>query len=235
MKLLVLAGGYGTRLRSLGFDVPKALVPVGSVPFLALQIQNWIDQGINSFTFLLHHQSDQVIDFLNGAKGGLLNDCDVSSVVEPSPLGTGGAVAFAARELTLRDDFFVANADTWLSSGLAQLNNTPAPALAVTAVSDSGRYGKVNIDKDGKVTGFEEKSSQGRAGSINAGLYRLNAQIFDDWDGSGFSLEKKTFPELISRGQLRSVLINSDFIDIGVPEDYQRFCRWISEGRETML
>ena len=64
MKLLILAGGYGTRLRSVVSNVPKALAPVGSVPFLKLQLRKWLDQGVNHFVFLLHYQADQIVDFL---------------------------------------------------------------------------------------------------------------------------------------------------------------------------
>ena len=64
MKLLVLAGGFGTRLRTAVTDVPKPLAPVGDVPFLQLQIEHWLDQGIREFTFLLHHQADQIVAFL---------------------------------------------------------------------------------------------------------------------------------------------------------------------------
>ena len=90
--MFVLAGGFGTRLQSV-VEVPKALAPVGDVPFLRLQIEHWIAQGLNSFVFLLHYQADLIINFLEIEKTSLLKDCEVQWLVEPKPMGTGGAIA----------------------------------------------------------------------------------------------------------------------------------------------
>lgn len=235
MKLLVLAGGFGTRLQSVLPGTPKALAPVGEIPFLALQLENWISQGIRSFVFLLHHQANQITDFLDTLKSGLLKDCEVVSLVEPAPMDTGGAVAYAVRELGLDGDVLVTNADTWLGSGIRELTASHAPAMAVIRLEDSSRYGQVQFDDSHLVTAFMEKDALGAPGWINAGLCRLRTDMFDNWDGSRFSLERQTFPALVQRGELRAVAIEPDFIDIGIPEDYQRFCRWIEAGRKSTL
>ena len=235
MKLLVLAGGFGTRLQSVLPGTPKALAPVGEAPFLALQLENWVAQGIRSFVFLLHHHADQITGFLDTVKNGLLKDCEVVSLVEPAPMDTGGAVAYAVRELGLDGDFLVTNADTWLGSGIRELTASRAPAMAVIRLNDSSRYGQVQFDDSHRVTAFTEKNALGAPGWINAGLCRLRADMFDNWDGSRFSLERQTFPELVQRGELRAVAIEPYFIDIGIPEDYQRFCRWIEAGRKGTL
>jgi len=235
LKLLVLAGGFGTRLQSVLPGMPKALAPVGEIPFLSLQLENWISQGIRSFVFLLHHQANQITDFLDTLKSGLLKDCEVVSLVEPAPMDTGGAVAYAVRELGLDGDILVTNADTWLGSGIRELTASYAPAMAVVKLEDSSRYGQVQFDDSHRVTAFMEKDALGAPGWINAGLCRLRTDMFDNWDGARFSLEKKTFPALVQRGELRAVAIEPDFIDIGIPEDYQRFCRWIEAGRKSTL
>ena len=234
-KLLVLAGGFGTRLQSVLPGTPKAMVPVGEVPFLALQLENWVSQGIRSFVFLLHHQADQIIGFLDTVKNRLLKDCEVMSLVEPTAMDTGGAVAYAVRELGLDGDFLVTNADTWLGSGIRELTASRTPAMAVIQLDDSSRYGQVQFDDSHRVTAFSEKNALGAPGWINAGLCRLRADMFDNWDGSRFSLERQTFPELVRRGELRAAAIEPNFIDIGIPEDYQRFCRWIEAGRKGTL
>jgi len=234
-KLLVLAGGFGTRLRPALLDTPKALAPVGKVPFLALQLENWVAQGVRSFVFLLRHQADQITGFLETLKSGLLKDCEVISLIEPEPMDTGGAVAYAVRTLGLNDDFLVTNADTWLGSGIRELATSHPPAMAVTRLDDASRYGQVQFDNNRRITAFTEKNAQSVSGWINAGLYRLHADMFESWDGARFSLERKTFPELVQRGELGAVSISADFIDIGMPEDYQRFCRWIQEGRTSKL
>lgn len=235
LKLLVLAGGFGTRLHSVLPDTPKALAPIGVVPFLTLQLECWIAQGIRSFVFLLHHQADQIIRFLESNKGGLLRDCEVTSLIEPNPMGTGGAVAYAVRQLDLDGDFLVTNADTWLSSGIRELTALRAPAMAVTQLHDSSRYGQVEFDHSHQITAFTEKNAMGASGWVNAGLCLLCADMFKNWDGAEFSLERHTFPKLAQHGKLRAVAIDPDFIDIGIPTDYERFCRWIAEGRKVKL
>jgi D-glycero-alpha-D-manno-heptose 1-phosphate guanylyltransferase len=100
MKLLVLAGGFGTRLKIAIADVPKALAPVEEMPFLHLQLEHWVSHGLREFTFLLHHQADQIIAFLQAQKGGLLKDSQVEWLIEPVPLDTRGAIAHAFQKLS---------------------------------------------------------------------------------------------------------------------------------------
>ena len=71
----------------------------------------------------------------------------------------------------------------------------------------------------------EEKNLNNNSGIINAGVYRLNSSLFSDWDGSSFSIEKDTFPNLIQNKGLIGIELNTNFIDIGIPEDYLKFCR----------
>lgn len=224
MKLLVLAGGFGTRLQSVVSDVPKALAPVGSVPFLRLQLENWISQGLRSFVFLLHHQSELVIAFLKSEQSGLLKGCEVQWVVEAEPMGTGGAVAHAVRQLQLSGGFLVTNADTWLGTGIAGVSSARAPAMAVVKVADAGRYGQVQVDDHFNITAFHEKSKVGGVGLINAGLCHLDARFFRSWDHEPYSLEQFSFPAMAREGLLKAVVLDTEFIDIGVPEDYRKFC-----------
>lgn len=235
MKMLVLAGGFGTRLKSVVSVVPKALAPVGSVPFLHLQIQHWIAQRVTSFVFLLHHQSDLIIEYLESERDGLLQRCEVQWFVEPMPLDTGGAVAFALEQLDFSGDFLVTNADSWLDSGIEDMCKTTSPAMAVVKLSDASRYGRVQLNAQNRVTAFYEKNGVRDAGLINAGLYRLNSELFKAWDRLPFSLERVSFPALVARGDLNAVTLNTDFIDIGVPDDYFRFCRWIETDRKSVL
>ena len=232
MKLFVLAGGFGTRLQSVLSGTPKALANIEGVPFLALQLENWVSQGVQSFVFLLHHQAEDIIDFLSAVEGTLLRGCEVVTLVEPEPLGTGGAVGYAVTELGLEEDFLVVNADTWLGSGIRMLEMSCAPAIAVVHLDNVDRYGVVEIEHQDRVAAFKEKNAKGSSGWINAGLCRLSAETFRNWDGSSISLEKQIFPHLASSGKLSAVPITADFIDIGIPEDYQKFCKWSKQGRK---
>lgn len=235
MKLLVLAGGFGTRLRTAVGNTPKALAPIGDIPFLQLQLENWHSQGVREFVFLLQHQADKVIDFLIVQKSGLLQDCIVDWVIEPIPMGTGGAVALAVRELGLVGDFLVTNADTWLDKGIIELNSARGPAIAVKKLPDVSRYGQVIFDPQGWITCFAEKSSMPSPGWINTGLCRLSTAFFDDWDGNPFSMERDMFVELVQGGKLQALPLDTSFMDIGVVEDYSRFCDWINLGRRVPL
>jgi NDP-sugar pyrophosphorylase family protein len=235
MKLFVLAGGFGTRLKTVITDVPKALAPVGDVPFLQLQLEHWLAQGLREFTFLLHHQADLIIAFLQVHQFGLLKDCQVDWLIEPVPMDTGGAIAHAVKTLDLKDEFLMTNADTWLGGGIFELMQSAAPAMAVVNLADVSRYGQVHFDHAQRVTAFAEKISQSSAGWINAGLCHLDADLFKNWDGQPFSLERELFATLVQNNRLTAAPLQTDFIDIGVPADYHRFCRWVATGRQNPL
>jgi D-glycero-alpha-D-manno-heptose 1-phosphate guanylyltransferase len=235
IDLLVLAGGFGTRLRSAVSEVPKPLAPVLDRPYLHYLIQSWVAQGVTRMTFLLHHQANMIEEFLRSQqRNGQLAGCEVHTLTEPQALGTGGAVAHAVRQFEISGAFLVTNADTWLSSGIQQVCAAQKPAMAIVRVHNSERYGSVLIGND-KVVNFAEKQNIAGPGWINAGLYHLDAALFKDWDGLPFSLERELFPCLASACQLHVASLETDFIDIGIPEDYFRFCRWIESGKVGAL
>ena len=229
-RLLVLAGGFGTRLKSVLGSVPKALAPIGDVPFLHLQIENWVKQGVTSFVFLLHNQAEAIVFFLDSERNGLLKNCEVQYIIEPIPMGTGGATAYAIQQLKLSGEFLLTNADTWLESGIDQIWKSKHPVISLVCSESAERYGTVEIDSHKNVTAFHEKRCNPAAGWINAGLYHLDAKWFAGWDEAPFSIERLLFPLLVNRGELKAELLHTNFIDIGTPDDYARFCRWaISE------
>ena len=235
LRMLILAGGFGTRLRSEVGSVPKALAPIGAISFLQLQLEHWYVQGVRDFIFLLHHQASLIVSFLKAQCKNNYYDCNVKWLIEQFPMDTGGAVANAVRQLNLEGDFLVVNADTWLGSGLVEINSIPAPAIAVTQLPDVSRYGSVIFNTDGRITQFVEKSPILSIGWINAGLYRLAANTFYDWDGQPFSLEKDLFAEMVRVGSLQALSLDTDFVDIGVPDDYRRFIAWIESERRMRL
>lgn len=235
MRLLVLAGGIGSRLKTAVSDVPKALAPIGEKPFLQLQIEHWLSEGLREFTFLLHHQADQIIDFLESQKVAMPSECRIDWVIEHQPLDTGGAVAHAVKTSDMIDNFLLTNGDTWLGRGVQEVIQTAAPAMAVVHLDNVGRYGQIQFNKDQLVTSFTEKDDQLTSGWINAGLCHLDPVLFNNWNGRPFSLERDLFPTLVENRQLSAVSLPTPFIDIGIPEDYYRFCRWIESGRQESL
>ena len=233
--LLVLAGGFGTRLQTVVADVPKPLAPVCSKPFLFHQLNNWYAQGARDIILSLHFKSELIQEFVSKQqKSGSWPDCNITCLTESQPLGTGGAIAFAVKELALEKPFIAVNADTWLGTGLQEICEVEFPAISVVEVKDAGRYGLVKT-KDGIVQQFEEKRSEGKPGSINAGIYFLSPKMFQDWQGQAYSIEADIFPDMASKGILRCVPLKTDFLDIGVPDDYLHFCYWIKEKRGFSL
>ena len=137
--------------------------------------------------------------------------------------------------LNVNESFMVINADTWLGSGFKQLSLSAPNTIAAVEMKDCSRYGSLVVNEE-KVERFLEKEISYGSGLINAGLYHLSPGIFDEISkGTRFSLEADIFPALVDRDMLSAIEINTDFIDIGVPEDYLRFCRWIESGKEIEL
>lgn len=221
---IVLAGGLGTRLRSAVADVPKCLAPVGGRPFIEIQIAALVHAGVDEVVLSLGFLADKVID----AVGRMDGRQRVRHVVEAELQGTGGAVAFAMDRMGL-EEALVVNGDSYLDGDISGML-TPLDAsagelfrMAVVRVLDRGRFGGVQIDRQGQVLGFWEKGQQG-PGEINAGLYRLRRDALPAGRKGAFSLEAEVLPGLVRRGAVRALSVHGCFTDIGVPEDYFRFC-----------
>ena len=222
IPLLVLAGGFGTRLNSVLDKKPKSLAPIGSSIFLKELIKNWKKQGISIFIFLLHHEHTQILDFLNGNEAELFEGVNYDFVIEQEPLGTGGSIANAVKVKNISVPFFVANSDTWLTSAIPSLYRVGPNAISLTHVDDVGRYGAVTTNADGLVQAFNEKCNMDAGNQINAGTYFFEPSLFFGKQGS-FSLETHTLFNLAASGKLKSAEALGQFHDIGVPEDYFNF------------
>jgi D-glycero-alpha-D-manno-heptose 1-phosphate guanylyltransferase len=222
--LVILAGGFGTRLQSILKGNPKPLADINGTPFLQLLFNNWVDQGFSKFILSLHFESEKIIRLVEELKNTILASCEVIYVVEEKPLGTGGAISYVVEVLNLEGEFFVVNADTWIKSGYYEMNEVEGDLIGLVYVENTERYGKVLIDDFQRILKFEEKNQNKSSGIINAGVYKLNASLFTEWDGSSYSIEKDTFPYLIKKKDLKGIVLNTNFIDIGVPEDYLKFC-----------
>jgi D-glycero-alpha-D-manno-heptose 1-phosphate guanylyltransferase len=219
---IILAGGLGTRLRSAIGNLPKCLAPVGRHTFLELQIRRLLEAGVSGIVLSLGHGASAVIE----AVSRMQLPAPLKVVQESKPLGTGGAISHTLDTLGL-EEVLVTNGDTFLdgelSSMLRPLDRGGGELLrmATVTVPDRSRFGGVIADPSGVVKGFVEKG-QSAPGLINAGLYRLCRQALPEVRGS-FSLEQSVLPELVAQGRVRLVQLDGSFIDIGVPDDYQRF------------
>lgn len=220
---IVLAGGRGTRLQGILPDLPKCLAPVAGRHFLEIQIETLAAQGVERFVLSLGYLAEQVI----AAVEPLMRNYRIECVLESKPLGTGGAVLHAMDTLDL-GEALATNGDTLLDAALGAMlkpldyQQDEAMRIAVTHVADRARFGGVEL-KGARVAGFVEKGTSA-PGPINAGVYRLARSAFDGHaPGTNFSLETQVMPELVARGVLTAAPLAGSFIDIGIPEDYQRF------------
>lgn len=234
--LIVLAGGFGTRLRSMVCDVPKPLAPVDGKPFISYIIENWVSQGVSDFIFLLHYEAEKIKLILNNLSARKdFSNITFKTLVENKPLGTGGAILNAIEYFNIRQSFLAANADTWLDSGIDLLVNSEISTIAAVELSSTDRYGFLEFEGD-KIYAFREKYESKGSGCINSGLYHLLPEDFHGFVlGSNFSLETDVFPRLVARERMGVIKVNGVFIDIGIPEDYVRFCKWIESGKRNEI
>ncbi len=236
ISLLVLAGGFGTRLRSEVKDVPKPLAPVAGKPFLAHMIANWKAQGVTQLFLLLHFEHQKICAMVDAMENsGELDGMKVHTLIETVPLGTGGAVVNAIDVFGIKSNFLLTNADTWLGSGITELASACPNSIGIVKVQNTQRYGAVQVD-NGKILRFSEKSQSVGNGWVNAGLYHLVPDVFKTARKNHvFSIETDVFPKLVEQRMLAATPLETDFIDIGIPDDYHCFCRWVETGRQVPL
>ena len=220
-EAIILAGGFGTRLRDVVADVPKPLATVGGRPFLVWLLDRLAGQGMRRCILATGYMADVIEREIGSHWSGM----DIVHSVEATPLGTGGAIRQAAT-LLQGNGVHVLNGDTWLAYSLAALETASQQAgavigLALAHVDDVGRYGAVET-QDGIVTGFREKGGIGN-GWINAGCYFLSAGAIAALPtAKTFSFESEVLLPMAAAGKVAAWTDTCDFIDIGVPEDYQR-------------
>ncbi|GHC09832.1 nucleotidyltransferase family protein [Thermomonas carbonis] len=220
-EAIILAGGFGTRLRGIVDDVPKPLAPVAGRPFLAWVLDRLAANGIRRCLLATGYLSDTIEQRIGARWQGM----DIAYSVEPEPLGTGGAIRLAATRL-LGDAAHVLNGDTWLEydpralEAAAHAAGTPM-AIALARVDDVARYGAVDIDQH-RVIGFREKGETA-AGWINAGCYFLGADALAALPAHDtFSFEQAVLQPRTHAGEVAAFTDTAGFIDIGVPVDYAR-------------
>lgn len=220
-EAIVLAGGFGTRLRGIVDDVPKPLAPVAGRPFLAWLLDRLAAGGMRRCILATGYLSDVIEQRIGARWQGM----EIAYSVEPEPLGTGGAIRLAASRLQ-GDAAHVLNGDTWLEYDPVALEDTAraagaSMAIALARVDDVARYGAVDID-NGRVTGFREKGESG-PGWINAGCYFLGADALAALPArDAFSFEQDVLQPRVQERAVAAFTETLGFIDIGVPEDYAR-------------
>jgi NDP-sugar pyrophosphorylase family protein len=217
---VVLAGGLGTRLRSVVSDRPKVLAPVRGRPFLAHLLDRLDAVRLWDVVLAIGYEAAQV----RAAFGGRYRGLRLHYSEEPTPLGTGGALA-RALPLATTDPVLVLNGDSLCAVDLDALRRVHASAgvegtLVVTAVPDAGRYGSVTVGRNCRIDGFVEKGVGGGAGVVNAGIYLLSQRLLTTIPRDvPVSLERDLLPAWIPIG-LAAHRTDAPLLDIGTPDAY---------------
>jgi len=226
MKVFILAGGQGVRIRARFPDRPKALIPVLGKPFLEWQLELLIGQRFRDYVFCVGHLSEQIIRHFGNGAGW---DINIEYSIETRPLGTAGALKNAAH--LFGQTSLVLNGDTYFATDYRALmdkhdeqckHTEIVGSLGLVTVPDPSRYGQVLVDPDHRVAEFREKSAYPQASPINAGAYVFEPGLLDYIPaGQVASLERDTFPTLAAAGLLCGVPIKGSFVDMGTPEGYR--------------
>lgn len=220
MEAIVLAGGFGTRLREVVPDLPKPMAPVAGRPFLEILLTSLAGKGFTRVVLSLGYLSEKVVEHFGDRFAGM----ELVYEIEKSPLGTGGAIS-AALERCNADHVFVFNGDTYLDVEAGKVEAHwqahRVPIIVAREVPDTTRYGRL-ATAEGRLLGIFEKGLSG-PGLINAGCYVLPKSILDGYPlGSAFSLEADFLAKEASRQRFDVFVTRGQFIDIGIPEDYAR-------------
>lgn len=218
MEAVILAGGLGTRLKKVIKDLPKPMAYIKDKPFLEYILNYLNKNGITRVVLSVGYKWETIKEYF----GNKFKKIEIIYSIENEPLGTGGAIK-KALSLCVQDNIYIINGDTFFDINLKylELKNNSKIFLSLKYMKNFNRYGCVEIDDNGFVTTFIEKEDR-EFGNINGGIYLISRSIFNEYNlEEKFSFEdfiKSNFREL----RIIAQIFDDYFIDIGIPEDYQR-------------
>jgi len=223
----ILIGGKGTRLGDAVLSTPKPLLEVCGRPFVEHIMLNLRRFGFRDFVLLAGYQA-QVVQEKYGPGSAFAKElqAEIKVIVEPSPLGTGGALKFAQSHL--QEQFLLLNGDSIFDFNYLDLANCDNPSeptdwlcrVALLPVERADRYGFVELEGS-RVRAFLEKPAEPQSGLINSGVYWLRSALLDVITDSPCSLEQEVFPRIAAQGRMVGRVYRGFFIDIGIPQDLQ--------------
>ena len=225
MEAIILAGGFGTRLRTVVSEVPKPMAPIGEVPFLQLLINFWEKQGITRFILSVGYKHQIIREYFGKEFAG----CEIEYVVEDKPLGTGGAVLAAIKYLKTRNSFLIVNGDTYFDVGLEKIKKfhkkkNSTLTMALFAIYESDRYHSVELGSNSQVLSLNANK---KGKFANGGILLCSPSIFNNVEGDfskPIALENDLLASLINKRESKIFGLKDEgiFIDIGIPEDYAK-------------
>jgi D-glycero-alpha-D-manno-heptose 1-phosphate guanylyltransferase len=220
-EAVILAGGFGTRLKSLVSDVPKSMAPIKNLPFLSYLLEQLHKYKFEKIILAAGYKYKVIESYF----GSSYKNIELVYSIEKEPLGTGGAISEAAG-LIISDYFFILNGDTFFEIDFGKmeeifLKNKSGLMVALKPMIKFDRYGAVITNGD-RIISFNEKRFCEK-GLINGGVY----MVIKDWlneraMGKVFSFEKDILEKLVGVDNITSYISDGYFIDIGIPEDYMR-------------
>ncbi len=221
-EAVILAGGFGTRLQSVVSEVPKPMAPVNGRPFLSFVLDELEAFQYTHVVLSTGYKHEVIASYY----GEHYRSIRLSYAQETTPLGTGGGI-WNALQQTESEYTLVLNGDTLFRVNLDALSDLAqrwqSPVMALRQVTDTTRYGKVETDDTGRVVCFVEKNDCAGPGYINGGIYLLPRKIFKTYRvGERFSFEKDIMEKNYREQAFYTLASDAYFIDIGIPEDYQK-------------
>ena len=214
----MLAGGFGTRLRSVVSEVPKPMAIIGDKPFLEYVLQYLQKNEIKRVILAVGYKWKIIKEYF----GDKFENIELVYSVEDEPLGTGGAIKKAMNQVK-NSQVYIINGDTLFDVDLKSLflEDNSKLILSLKYMIHVDRYGCVESDDNNLVTAFAEKGYR-ESGNINGGIYLASKDIFNEYDlDEKFSFEE-FMQENFKKLQISSTIFDNYFIDIGIPEDYEK-------------
>lgn len=235
MEAIILAGGLGTRLRTVVPNLPKPMAPINGKPFLAYLLNYWQQQGVTHFILGVGYKHAEISDYFADQYEGV----PITYSIEQTPIGTGGGLLKALSSLKTTKPFLIVNGDTFFSIPLLDFkqyhyNQKADLTVALYQVKNNMRYAGVQLNKNNHISEFNTKKISKENVAINGGVYLANPSLFKNRSYTmPLSLETTLIPDLLSEKKcLAGKMYNSVFIDIGVPNDYHRSQNILTRNEE---
>ena len=219
-EAVILAGGMGTRLKTITGDLPKPMTLFGGTPFLFYLMRQIEKKGCTRIVLALGYRAHYVIDMIKASKPV---DCEVRFSVEEEPLGTGGAIKLACKYIT-NPYFFVLNGDTYSDfdfNEIIHFSTNKYSVITAVRVRDRKRYDLIDFDKFNNLINIGKKITTNNF-HVSSGCYYLSKDLIANFNKSIFSLEAEFIA--FNKEQFKVLLSDNDFIDFGTPDEYKRLC-----------
>jgi D-glycero-alpha-D-manno-heptose 1-phosphate guanylyltransferase len=218
VEAIVLAGGLGIRLRSVVTGLPKPMAPIGNKPILEYILKYLEKNGIKRVVLSVGYEWEVIKQYFGNSFNGL----ELIYSVEDEPLGTGGAIKKAISQV-FTEQVYIVNGDTFFNVDLKKLTlkNNSKLMLSLKHMEKFDRYGCVETDLNSVVTAFKKKGYK-EIGNINGGVYLASKDVFKNFNLKNIFSFEEFMQKNVKELNISSTIFENYFIDIGIPEDYEK-------------